>query len=269
VVLAGAVIDELELEEGSIVSVAADAYSVGTAKVTSDIDVVTVKGNEWTRLSDGGVEYRSVNESSYCTAENADCSCPEGFTPIIEGLQPLGPEFAVATTGTVEPAQIFLIGLTLEQFCEPQPTPQGSPTADDLDCDQIITEGELEAAIGLPMDLTEKAAEPAEGIEPAEGLKWTTCTYTLSSGHHVTLEFGYYPDAGVVLSEYQEMRAGAEFDPVEVAGVGDAAYESPPAPIVFLVAVEGSFFFLMSALSEDVSTSVLEDLARRAFSRAE
>ena len=128
-------------------------------------------------------------------------------------------------TGTVEPAQIFLIGLTLEQFCEPQPTPPGSPTADDLDCDQIITEGELEAEIGLPMDLTEKSAQPAEGIEPAEGLKWTSCTYTLSSGHHVTLDFGYYPDAGVVLSEYQQMRAGAEFDPVEVVGVGDAAYE--------------------------------------------
>ena len=265
-------IDELDLEASGVLSVAADAYGVGLAKVTSDTDVVNVRGNEWTRLSDGGVDYRSVNESSYCTAENGDCSCPERFTPLLEGLQPLQPEFAVAMTGTTEPAQIFLIGLSLEQFCEPVATdPPASPKSDYRDCDQIITEGELEAALGQPLELIEKSGTPPDGIEPAPGLKWTACTYQLPSLHRVALEFGYYPDAATVRSEYEVMRAQAEFVPVDLAGIGDAAFVSPPAPIAFIVAVKGTWFFLMSGLTEDLggSTALVEDLARRAFGRVE
>jgi hypothetical protein len=104
---------------GDTIPFAAAPYTNDLEAVTVSADVFILTGTGNVRFSDGQMDQAQVERLAFCGNEDR-CrpTCPDG-SALPEQLASLGPEPVVAATGGQDGSSGLLVGMTIEDFCQP------------------------------------------------------------------------------------------------------------------------------------------------------
>ena len=118
----------IEVANGERQEMAATALSVSIADLSTSADITVLAGNHL-RIHDGVQDFKDVHNQAYCTKEGGSdaCVCPKGSQG--EGrpaLPTLNVEAKLALTGVEMGGTATIQGMSLEEYCGPQPTPESN-----------------------------------------------------------------------------------------------------------------------------------------------
>jgi hypothetical protein len=134
----------IEVANGESQDMAAPAMAVATADLSTSADITVLAGNHL-RVHDGVQDLKDVRNQAYCTREGGSgaCACPKGSPGAGRpALPPLNPEAKLALTGMEFTGSATIQGISLEDYCGPQPTPEPQ-----LDCSIGIPAGEYDGTL--------------------------------------------------------------------------------------------------------------------------
>jgi hypothetical protein len=114
----------IEVANGESQDMAAPAMAVAVADLSTSADITVLAGNHL-RVHDGVQDFKDVRNQAYCTREGGSdaCACPEGSPGAGRPSLPLlGTEAKLALTGMEFGGTATIQGISLEDYCGPQPT---------------------------------------------------------------------------------------------------------------------------------------------------
>lgn len=117
----------IEVANGAAEEMAAPAFAVATADLTTSADVTVLAGNHL-RVHDGVQDLKDVRNRAYCTMEGGanGCICPPGTPGALRPPLPsLNVEAKLALTGMEFGATAEIRGISLAEYCGP-PTGDGA-----------------------------------------------------------------------------------------------------------------------------------------------
>jgi hypothetical protein len=116
----------IEVANGESQEMAATALSVATADLSTSADITILAGNHL-RVHDGVQDIKDVRNQAYCTKEGGPdaCACPAGSPGAGRPPLPrLNVEAKLALTGAEVGGTATILGMSLEDYCGSQPTPE-------------------------------------------------------------------------------------------------------------------------------------------------
>lgn len=119
----------IEIENGGSEEMAAASMAVATADLSTSADITSFASNHL-RIHDGTQDLKNVRNQAYCTRDGGSdaCACPKGSPGAGRPPLPkLGSEAKLAVTGMEWGATAEIRGLSLEEYCGPEPTPVADP----------------------------------------------------------------------------------------------------------------------------------------------
>lgn len=114
----------IEVANGESLDMAAPAFSVSTADLSTSADITVLAGNHL-RVHDGVQDLKDVHNQAFCTMEGGPdaCVCPAGSAGAGRPPLPdLNVEAKLALTGVEFGGTATIQGMSLEDYCGPQPT---------------------------------------------------------------------------------------------------------------------------------------------------
>lgn len=116
----------IEVANGESEEMAAPAMAVSTADLSTSADITNIAGNHL-RVHDGVQDLKDVRNQAYCTRDGGGdaCACPKGSPGAGRPPLPrLNVEAKLALTGMEFSGTATIRGISLEEYCGPQPTPE-------------------------------------------------------------------------------------------------------------------------------------------------
>jgi len=118
----------IEVANGEHQEMVATSYATSIADLSTSADITNVASTHL-RIHDGVQDLKNVQNQAYCTREGGSdaCACPTG-TPGAgrSPLPALNPEAKLAVTGMEFGATAEIRGISLEEYCGPQPEGDGA-----------------------------------------------------------------------------------------------------------------------------------------------
>jgi hypothetical protein len=135
----------IEVANGESQDMAAPVFAVATADLSTSADVTVLTGNHL-RVHDGNQDLTNVRNQAYCTRGGAGaCACPKGSPgDALPPLPSLNPEAKLALTGMEFGGTATILGLSLDDYCNPNRTPTPSAA---LNCSIGIPAGEYDGKL--------------------------------------------------------------------------------------------------------------------------
>ncbi|MEP7361150.1 MAG: basic secretory protein-like protein, partial [Chloroflexota bacterium] len=121
--------EEIIVPQTGSVPFEVEPYKNRIGVIQTSADIVNIKMDGFARVRDlSGFSQDGLTDVNFCTQSGGTCICPPGSTYQGPILSPLHVPAYLAITGATSGVTGSLTGVSLEDFCQTNPSPQASPT---------------------------------------------------------------------------------------------------------------------------------------------